>query len=67
MTMKVRTCRYAIGEYAIIETDTREMSVALDDGMPAKASLHQTANEMRAKAARLVEQAELIERAGAML
>lgn len=49
--------------YACIETDRVSLDVKLDAGMPAGASMRRTAAELREKAQRLLDRAQLIEMA----
>ena len=65
--MKVRLLFGASAAYACIQTETRTLDVRLAPSIPAGASLRQTAQEMRERAARLISTAELIERAEVLL
>ena len=61
--MIVKTSIYICsgGTYAILKTDTRDMSVLISSGTPTVQGLQQHALELRTRAARLLRDAEFVE------
>ena len=64
--MKTRIFRDGGGRYAVIETPDYIKTIALDKGSPSK-SLIISASIRREKAMKLIEEAELLERAAKQL
>lgn len=66
--MKVRVIVGAQAAYACITYDNGgAMDVQLEPGRSARQSLQETAEEMRARAAKMIRRAELIETAAELL
>lgn len=65
--MNVRILIGAQHAYACIKTDNTSLDVLLSPGRSPAKSLLETAAEMREKAAKLIERAELIEAAQKLL
>jgi len=61
--MKVKVTYLSEYGYAGISEGARNIDVRLEPGRSAEKSLRETANEMRTKAAQMMERAGLIERA----
>ncbi len=61
--MKVKVMYLSEYGYACISEGNRNMDVRLEPGRSAEKSLRESANEMRVKAAQMMERAGLIERA----
>jgi hypothetical protein len=61
--VKVKTLNLAGVSYALIQDETRELTVLMRPALPVAASLLESACEMRESAERLLSRAEFIERA----
>lgn len=66
-TLKARVIVGASHAYACITTPTKSLDVQLKGGMPASKSLTATAAEMREKAQSMLDRAELLDAAAALL
>ena len=67
MALKINLYRPGPSVFAIITSDTTDMSVLLHSDMPASESLRKSAAQMREKAERLLKNASVIEAATELL